>query len=77
MFFTESPVVNFEQARAQQAWRFPAFFNAFLDRGVYPPPSAFESWFVNSAMDEAAFERISDAAPHAAAAAAAAEEPAA
>ncbi|MEU6127623.1 glutamate-1-semialdehyde 2,1-aminomutase [Saccharopolyspora sp. NPDC047091] len=77
VFFTESPVANFEQARAQQAWRFPAFFNAFLDRGVYPPPSAFESWFVNSAMDEAAFERISDAAPHAAAAAAAAEEPAA
>ncbi len=75
VFFTESPVTNFEQAQAQQAWRFPALFNAFLERGVYPPPSAFESWFVNSAMDEAAFERIAEAAPHAAAAAAAAEEP--
>ncbi|MCX2728879.1 glutamate-1-semialdehyde 2,1-aminomutase [Saccharopolyspora sp. NFXS83] len=74
VFFTESPVTNFAQAQAQQAWRFPAFFNAFLDRGVYPPPSAFESWFVNAAMDEAAFERIAEAAPHAARAAAAAEE---
>ncbi|MFR9731425.1 glutamate-1-semialdehyde 2,1-aminomutase [Saccharopolyspora sp. MS10] len=76
-FFSEQPVTNFQQARGQQAWRFPAFFNAFLERGVYPPPSAFESWFVNAAMDEAAFERIAEAAPHAAAAAAAAQEPAA
>ena len=75
VFFSESPVANYEQAQGQQAWRFPAFFNAFLERGVYPPPSAFECWFVNAAMDEAAFERIAEAAPHAAAAAAAAKEP--
>ena len=62
VFFSESPVANYEQAQGQQAWRFPAFFNAFLERGVYPPPSAFECWFVNAAMDEAAFERIAEAA---------------
>jgi glutamate-1-semialdehyde 2,1-aminomutase len=28
-----------------------------LDRGVYPPPSQFEAWFVSLAHDEAAIER--------------------
>ena len=43
-----------------------------LDAGVYLPPSAFEAWFVNAAMDDAAFERIAAALPIAAKAAAAA-----
>ncbi|GAA2818518.1 glutamate-1-semialdehyde 2,1-aminomutase [Saccharopolyspora taberi] len=73
VFFSETPVRNYAEAQAQQSWRFPAFFHALLQRGVYPPPSAFESWFVNAAMDEAAFEVIAEAAPHAAKAAAAAE----
>ena len=33
------------------------FFHAMLDAGVYLPPSAFEAWFVNAAMDDAVFER--------------------
>ncbi len=75
VFFTETPVHDFAGAKAQQSWRFPAFFHALLQRGVYPPPSAFESWFVNAAMDDAAFEVIEQAVPHAAAAAAAASAP--
>jgi glutamate-1-semialdehyde 2,1-aminomutase len=39
---------------------------------VYLPPSAFEAWFVNAAMDEAALVRIEAALPAAARAAAAA-----
>ncbi|MGW1677184.1 glutamate-1-semialdehyde 2,1-aminomutase [Saccharopolyspora sp. NPDC002376] len=74
VFFSENPVHNYEQAQAQQTWRFPPFFHELLDRGVYAPPSAFESWFVNAAMDEAAFETIADALPHAARAAATAPE---
>ncbi len=31
-----------------------AFFHAMLDAGVYLPPSAFESWFVSGAHDDAA-----------------------
>lgn len=73
VFFTETPVRDFAGAKSQQTWRFPAFFHELLRRGVYPPPSAFECWFVNSAMDDQAFEIIADALPHAAAAAAAAE----
>ncbi len=75
VFFTEDPVHDFPSAQAQQTWRFPPFFHELLRRGVYPPPSAFESWFVNSAMDDAAFDVIAEAVPHAAKAAAAATEP--
>lgn len=75
VFFTDTPVHTFADAQAQQSWRFPPFFRALLERGVYPPPSAFECWFVNSAMDDESFEVIEDALPHAAAAAAAAAPP--
>jgi glutamate-1-semialdehyde 2,1-aminomutase len=71
VFFTEDPVRDYAGVAATQTWRFPAFFHALLDRGVYPPPSAFEGWFVSAALDADAFEQIADALPHAARAAAA------
>jgi glutamate-1-semialdehyde 2,1-aminomutase len=43
-----------------------------LDSGVNLPPSVFEAWFVSAALDDAAVDRILDAAPAAARAAAAA-----
>lgn len=70
VFFTETPVRNFAAAKASATGRFPAFFHALLDRGVYPPPSAFEAWFVNAAMTDEAFDVIAAALPAAAAAAA-------
>ena len=63
---------DYAGAKAAQTWRFPAFFHALLDRGVYPPPSAFEAWFVNAAMDDEAFDVIAAALPRGRAAAAAA-----
>ncbi|EUA52453.1 glutamate-1-semialdehyde 2,1-aminomutase domain protein [Mycobacterium xenopi 4042] len=76
VFFAEAPVTDFASARASQTWRYPPFFHALLEAGVYPPCSAFETWFVSSALDDAAFDRIVDALPAAAdAAARAAEEP--
>lgn len=75
VFFTEDPVPDYAAAKAAATWRFPAFFHAMLERGVYPPPSAFEAWFVNAAMDDAAFEVIAGALPAAARAAADAEPP--
>ncbi|WP_027504519.1 glutamate-1-semialdehyde 2,1-aminomutase [Rhodococcus sp. UNC23MFCrub1.1] len=74
VFFSEEPVIDYAGAKAAATWRFPAFFHALLSRGVYPPPSAFEAWFVSAALDDRAFEIIESAAPHAAAAAAAAEQ---
>ena len=54
VFFTGAPVRDFAAAQAAQTWRYKPFFHAMLDAGVYLPPSAFEAWFVNSAMDDAA-----------------------
>jgi glutamate-1-semialdehyde 2,1-aminomutase len=75
VFFTENRVRDYAGAQAAETWRFPAFFHALLDAGVYPPPSAYEAWFVNAAMDDAAFDVIEKALPAAAQAAAAAVKP--
>jgi glutamate-1-semialdehyde 2,1-aminomutase len=74
VFFTEDEVVDYDGARAQQAWRYPPFFHAMLARGVYLPPSAYEAWFVSAVHDEAVLDRVADALPEAARAAAAATE---
>ncbi|WP_276503472.1 glutamate-1-semialdehyde 2,1-aminomutase [Terrimonas pollutisoli] len=48
--FTEEPVVDFaSSARASQD-KFRSFFHHMLQSGVYLPPSAFESWFLNNAL---------------------------
>jgi glutamate-1-semialdehyde 2,1-aminomutase len=76
VFFGDAPVTDFASAKATETWRYPAFFHALLDAGVYPPCSAFETWFVSAALDDAAFDRIAAALPAAAQAAAQAQEPA-
>ncbi|WP_033436988.1 glutamate-1-semialdehyde 2,1-aminomutase [Saccharothrix sp. NRRL B-16314] len=70
VFFTEDEVTDYAGAQAAETWRFPPFFHALLERGVYPPPSAYEAWFVNAAMTDEDFQVIADALPHAARAAA-------
>lgn len=75
VFFTDdpsTPITDYDQVRATQTYRFAPFFHALLDAGVYPPPSAFEAWFVSTALDDDAFATIAAALPGAAAAAAAA-----
>ncbi|MEV4713578.1 glutamate-1-semialdehyde 2,1-aminomutase [Micromonospora sp. NPDC049374] len=72
IFFTDADVVDYDSARTQQVPAFKAFFHAMLAAGVYLPPSAFESWFVSAAIDDAALEQIAAALPSAANAAAAA-----
>ncbi len=70
VFFADGPVRDFEDAQRQDTAAFAAFFHAMLDRGVYLPPSAYETWFVSAAHDERAVDRVLDALPHAARAAA-------
>ena len=74
-FFTDHEVTDFAAAQAQDTWRYAAFFHALLDHGVYPPPSAFEAWFVSAAHDDDAVGHIAAALPFAARAAAAATDP--
>jgi glutamate-1-semialdehyde 2,1-aminomutase len=69
----ERQVRDYEDARTQDTARHTAFFHAMLAAGVYLPPSAYEAWFVNAAMDDEALERVLGALPAAARAAAAAE----
>jgi glutamate-1-semialdehyde 2,1-aminomutase len=70
VFFTDRDVRNYEDAKRQESFRFTAFFHSMLAQGVYLPPSSFESWFVSTAHDEQAVQRIADALPAAARAAA-------
>ena len=78
VFFTDAAggslgaVTDFEGAKRQDLFRYAAFLHAMLDRGVYLPPSAFESWFLSAAHDDDALARVVDALPAAARAAAAA-----
>jgi glutamate-1-semialdehyde 2,1-aminomutase len=70
VFFAEKPVTDFAGAQAAETFRYAPFFHSMLDAGVYLPPSGFEAWFVNAAMDDAAVGRIAEALPAAARAAA-------
>jgi glutamate-1-semialdehyde 2,1-aminomutase len=70
VFFSADPVTDFAGAQAAETWRYKPFFHAMLDAGVYLPPSAFEAWFVNAAMDDGALAILADALPAAARAAA-------
>ncbi len=75
VFFVDTPEVrDFAGAGAQVLPRFTAFFHAMLDAGVYLPPSAFEAWFVSTAIDDDALTEIESALPGAARAAAAVQE---
>lgn len=51
--FSEKPVLDFASAAAADNAYFNKFFHAMLRRGVYLPPSAFESWFLNNALSYA------------------------
>jgi glutamate-1-semialdehyde 2,1-aminomutase len=73
VFFLDEDVRDYATAQRQDAHRYTAFFHAMLERGVYLPPSVYESWFVSAAHDDAALERVADALPFAARAAAAAK----
>lgn len=48
--FSDKPVTDFASAAAANNELFKHFFHAMLRRGVYLPPSAFESWFLNNAL---------------------------
>ena len=70
VFFVDADVRDFADAQSQDVGQFAAFFHAMLGEGVYLPPSAYETWFVSAAHDDAALDRIAAALPVAARAAA-------
>ncbi len=48
--FSDQPVIDFVSASSSNNALFSKFFHAMLNRGVYLPPSAFESWFLSNAL---------------------------
>jgi glutamate-1-semialdehyde 2,1-aminomutase len=48
-FFTTMPVRDYESALSANTAAYAAFFQGMLKRGVYPPPSQFEAWFLSAA----------------------------
>ena len=48
-FFTDRPVTDYASATSADVEAYGAFFRGMLARGVYPPPSQFEAWFLSGA----------------------------
>lgn len=48
--FSDHAVTDFATASSANNELFKKYFHAMLKRGIYLPPSAFESWFLNNAL---------------------------
>nr|WP_314751067.1 glutamate-1-semialdehyde 2,1-aminomutase [uncultured Capnocytophaga sp.] len=53
VFFTQEPVTDFGSAQRADHGRFKKYFHALLSRGIYLPPSGYESYFLNDALSYA------------------------
>jgi len=62
MYFSDSPVENFEDAAATDTDRFYRFHAAMLKRGIYLAPSPYEAFFVGAGHGPAEVEKTLAAA---------------
>lgn len=60
MYFSETPVTNYKEATASRTEHFKTIFHFALERGVYLPPSAFETCFISSAHEGDAINMACD-----------------
>ncbi len=61
-FFSQQPVTDYRSATAADTRAYAAFFHGMLRRGIYPPPSQFEAWFLSAAHTERDIDRTIRAA---------------
>jgi glutamate-1-semialdehyde 2,1-aminomutase len=61
-FFTGRPVRDFASATSANTAAYAEFFRGMIVRGVYPPPSQFEAWFVSAAHTAKDVDRTTRAA---------------
>ena len=61
-FFTWQTVRDYQSALTADTAKYGAFFRGMLARGVYPPPSQFEAWFLSGAHTERDIEKTVKAA---------------
>ena len=50
LHFTSDEVIDFETAQKGNNDKFKKYFHGMLNEGIYLPPSAFESYFLNDAL---------------------------
>jgi glutamate-1-semialdehyde 2,1-aminomutase len=50
LFFTDQEVHNFSDAKTSDATLYGKYFHGMLERGIYLPPSQYESWFISDAI---------------------------
>ncbi len=60
-FFAAAPPHDFEAAKRADHAAYGAFCRALLERGVYPPASGYEAWFVSLAHNPDLIERTAAA----------------
>ncbi|MBT2483725.1 MULTISPECIES: glutamate-1-semialdehyde 2,1-aminomutase [unclassified Microbacterium] len=70
--FRASAPRDYDEAQAQESFRYAPFFHSMREQGVALPPSVFEAWFLTAAHGDEELQIIEAALPAAAAAAAAA-----
>ena len=58
LFFTDKKVENFDDAKTSDLNKFGQYFRGMLHRGIYLPPSQFESWFLSDAIEDVELEKI-------------------
>lgn len=56
LYFSDTPVTNYEDAIASETSHFKKIFHYALDNGVYLPPSPFETCFICSAHEGSAMD---------------------
>ena len=61
-FFTDRAVRDYASATSANADQYATFFRGMLKRGVYPPPSQFEAWFLSAAHTAADVDKTIAAA---------------
>jgi len=61
-FFTSQPVRDYESALSSNTAAYATFFRGMLKRGVYPPPSQFEAWFLSTSHTDAHIKKTIAAA---------------
>lgn len=60
IFFTDTPVCNYETAKTSDTGAYAAYFDHMLSRGIYLAPAQFEAMFVSAAHTRAELSGVLD-----------------
>jgi glutamate-1-semialdehyde 2,1-aminomutase len=58
LFFTDKEVNNFTDAKTSDTVLFGKYFKGMLAKGIYLPPSQYESWFLSAALGDSEYDQI-------------------